>query len=214
MMKSKRQLNKKSDELPRHFLKKSKIREEQYHAYGNNYLDLFLWLLYTHIFSKIPYNIGVKLRRSILKKLFKELGYGSTISTNVKLIFPQGIKLGSHVGIARDCDLDGRGGIEIGDYTMLGFESIILTCTHKSNRKEIPIREQGMFVAPVMIGKDVWVGARVSILPGVTIGDGAIIGINAVVTKDVPLQKIVGGIPARIIKDREGETKLLENNKF
>jgi maltose O-acetyltransferase len=214
MMKSKRQLNKKSD--ARHFLNKSKIREEQYHAYGNNYLDLFLWLLYTHIFSKIPYNVGMKLRRSIFKKLFKELGYGSTIfiSTNVKLIFPQGIELGSHVGIARDCVLDGRGGIKIGDYTIIGFESIILTCTHNSNRKDIPIREQGMFTAPVIIGKDVWVGARVSILPGVTIGNGVIIGINSVVTKDVPPKTIVGGIPARIIKDREGETNLLENAKF
>ena len=85
---------------------------------------------------------------------------------------------------------------------MLGFESIILTCTHNSNRKDIPIREQGMFTAPVIIGKDTWIGARSSILPGVTIGDGAIIGINAVVTKDVPPKTVVGGIPARIIKER------------
>lgn len=96
----------------------------------------------------------------------------------------------------------GGGGIEIKDDTMVGFESIILTCTHNSDRKDIPIREQGMFCAHVKIGKDVWIGARVIILPGVTIGDGAIIGSNAVVSKDVMPNTIVGGVPAKFIRER------------
>lgn len=85
---------------------------------------------------------------------------------------------------------------------MVGFESIILTSTHNSNRRDIPIREQGMFRAPVRIGTDVWIGARVIILPGVTIGNGAIIGANSVVSKDIPPNTIVGGVPAKFIKER------------
>ncbi len=57
--------------------------------------------------------------------------------------------------------LDGRGGIRIGEYTIIGFESVILTCTHNHNRKVIPIREQGMYTAPCKIGKDCWIDARV-----------------------------------------------------
>lgn len=94
------------------------------------------------------------------------------------------------------------GGLEIGDDTIVGFESIILTSTHNSNRKAIPIREQGMFCAPDKIGKDVWIGARVIILPGVTIDDGAIIGANSVVSKDIMPYTIVGGVPAKFIKER------------
>ena len=172
------------------------------HEYGKNLSDLIIWLIYTHFVSKIPYSVGDKIRKLITKRLFKEVGVGTSISTNVKLLCPQQICIGKRVGIPNNVTLDGRGGLEIGDDTMVGFESIILTSTHNSNRRDIPIREQGMFRAPIRIGTDVWIGARVIILPGVTIGDGAIIGVNAVVTKDIPPNTIVGGVPAKFIKER------------
>lgn len=171
-------------------------------VYGKNLADLIVWLLYTHFISKIPYSIGRKIRKTIAKRLFKECGIGTSISTNVRLLCPQQICLGKHVGIPRDVTLDGRGGLQIGDDTMVGFESIILTSTHNSNRKDIPIRKQGMFCAHVKIGKNVWIGARVIILPRVTIGDGAIIGANSVISKDVLPNTIVGGVPAKFIKER------------
>lgn len=172
------------------------------HIYGNSKHDLIIWLLYEHLVSKIPYNYGNKLRKKLLKPILGYLGDNSTISSNVKLIHPKEINIGNNVGIARDVVLDGRGYIKIDDNSIIGFESIILTCTHNYNRLDIPIKEQGMFSKPILIGKDCWIGARVTILPGIKIGDGSIVGTNSVVTKDVPPFHIVGGIPSKIIRER------------
>ena len=85
----------------------------------------------------------------------------------------------------------------------MGQDVIVYTTRHKDDRVDIPMREQGMAeVLPVTIGNDVWIGSRVIILPGVTIGDGCIIGAGAVVTKDVPPYSVVGGVPGRIIRKR------------
>jgi len=172
------------------------------HVYGNSFSSLVLWLIYTHLLSKIPYGLGVKLRSVVLKRLLNHVGVGTRISTGVRLLYPQGITLGDNVGIPRDVTLDGRGSVEIGDDTIIGFESIILTATHISKDKDTPIRKQGMFCAPVKIGKNVWTGARVIILPGLTIGDGAIIAANSVVDKDVPANTVYGGVPAHFIRER------------
>lgn len=172
------------------------------HVYGKGYFNLILWLKYTHLLSKIPYGLGKKLRYMVLKRLLNRIGAGTHVSTGVRILYPQGITLGDNVGIPRDVTLDGRGGVEIGDDTIIGFESIILTATHISKDKDTPIRKQGMFCAPVKIGKNVWTGARVIILPGLTIGDGAIIAANSVVDKDVPANAVYGGVPAHFIRER------------
>lgn len=171
--------------------------------YGKTKRDLFLWLYYTHIASKIPYSIGHRLRNSVLNRILLNKGLGSTVSTNVNIISPQLISLGENVGIANNVILDGRGGIKIGDFSIIGFDSVILTRSHQYEDENLPIRRQIQLSKPVEIGVDVWVGARSIILPGVKIGDGAIIGANAVVTKDVPPNTVVGGVPAKFIKNRK-----------
>ena len=86
----------------------------------------------------------------------------------------------------------------------MGPECIIYTRNHAFSRTDIPMREQGFSEEkPVYIGDDVWIGGRVTILPGVHIGKGAIVGAGAVVTKDVPEYSIVGGNPAKIIRFRK-----------
>lgn len=164
--------------------------------------EFFLWLLYKHLFSHLPYSPGNKLRMKILKNFLGEWGEGSHISTQVSIISPENIVLGKRVGVANKVILDGRGGITIGDNSIIGFESVILSCTHNSSSRDIPIRDQGMFQKKIEIGEDVWVGARAVIMPGIKIGEGAIIGANAVVTRDVKPYAIVGGVPARFIKYR------------
>lgn len=170
--------------------------------YGENKVDLILWLFYTHIISKIPYNFGNKLRKPVLRTLIHHMDTSNSFATNVKILCPHKLYLGKNVGIANNVNLDCRGSVEIGNDTIIGFETIILTSTHKHENKTIPIKNQGMFCKPVTIGNDVWVGARTIIMPGVTINNGAIIGANSVVTKDVPPNAIVGGIPAKLIKCR------------
>lgn len=95
-----------------------------------------------------------------------------------------------------------HGPLKIGDNVMMGPDVTILSQTHIIERTDIPMGKQGMREAIVIIGNDVWIGMRSIIMPGVKIGNGAVIGAGAVVTKDVPDYAIVGGVPARIIKYR------------
>ena len=178
------------------------MTNEKNNIYGVNKIDMFLWLSYTHILSKIPYNLGNKLRRMVLKKLIHDMDDSTSFSTDVKLLCPQKISLGENVGIANNVILDCRGSVKIGNDTIIGFETVILTSTHQHKNKKVPIKNQGMYRKSITIGNDVWIGARTIIMPGVTINNGAIIGANSVVTKDVPPNAIMGGVPAKLIKYR------------
>lgn len=82
----------------------------------------------------------------------------------------------------------------------MGLDVTILT--HNIERTDIPMGQQGMRVSEVVIGNDVWIGMRVIMMPGVKVGDGAVIGAGSVVTKDVPDFAIVGGVPAKVIRYR------------
>lgn len=163
---------------------------------------LILWLIYKHLISHLPYSPGNRLREKILKRILGRMGEGSHVSTQVSIISPENVFLDERVGVANRVILDGRGGISIGKDSIIGFESIILSCTHKSSSRDIPIRDQGMYQKKISIGEDVWIGARALIMPGVKIGQGAIIGANAVVSRDVEPYAIMGGVPARLIKYR------------
>lgn len=114
------------------------------------------------------------------------------------------MEIGDHSGVGINAKIHGR--VVIGKDVMMGPDCIIYTKNHAFADTTIPMREQGFSEEkPVIIGNDVWIGGRVTILPGVHIGNGAIVGAGAVVTKDVPEYAIVGGNPARILKYRKGE---------
>ena len=105
------------------------------------------------------------------------------------------IKIGKRVFINAGCQFQDQGGIDIGNDVLVGPQTIIATLNHDSD----PERRGGMIPKPVRICDKVWLGARVTICPGVTIGEGAIVGAGAVVTKDVPPRTVVAGVPARIL---------------
>lgn len=105
--------------------------------------------------------------------------------------------IGKGTFINMGCSFQDWGGIEIGDKCLIGHNCTICTVNHSQN----PENRGDMTCQPVKIGNKVWVGANVTILPGVTVGDGAIIAAGAVVTKDVESNTIVGGVPAKKIKD-------------
>ena len=86
---------------------------------------------------------------------------------------------------------------------MMGPEVLIYSTNHCTSRTDIPINQQGnRSIAPVQIGDDVWIGARVIILPGVIVGSGSVLGAGAVVSKDVPPSAVVVGNPARVVHYR------------
>ena len=94
------------------------------------------------------------------------------------------------------CCFQDQGGIEIGDGTLIGHQVVIATLNHDPD----PEKRGDMFPRPVKIGAKVWIGSHATLLPGVTVGEGAIAAAGAVVTRDVPPRSVVAGVPARVIK--------------
>lgn len=147
-----------------------------------------------------------RLRAAFWRGRMRAVGRGSHISYDVKVLGAAHVSIGHNARITNGCILDGRGGLHVGDDVLLGYQSIVMTLTHRFRDREKPIRQQGFDLKPVRIGNDVWIGARVIIQPGVAIGDGAVVGSGAVVTKDVPPLTVAAGVPARVIGHRGTET--------
>ena len=136
-----------------------------------------------------------------VQEIFSELT-GQPVDRTLGLLppfhtdFGKNIHIGKHVFINAGCSFQDQGGITIGDGCLIGHHTVIATLNHE----EQPERRGDLHPAPVVIGNRVWIGSNATILPGVRIGDGAIVAAGAVVTKDVSPNTIVGGVPARIIK--------------
>lgn len=106
------------------------------------------------------------------------------------------ITIGKNVFVNSNCNFQDQGGITIGDGSQIGHKVTLATLNHG-----IAPHDRGtLYPAPITIGVNVWIGASASILPGVTIGDNSIVGAGSVVTKDVPKNTIVAGVPAKVIK--------------
>ncbi|TEB09885.1 acyltransferase [Pelotomaculum propionicicum] len=126
------------------------------------------------------------------------------ISAGVSFVVTKSGKLtiGNRVFIGRGSILASDLSVTIGDNTMLAEYVSVIDADHVIKRNGIPIRDQGLNPAPVHIGGDVWVGRGCALLKGVTIGDGAVIGANSVVTGDIPPFSVAYGSPAKVQKYR------------
>ena len=114
--------------------------------------------------------------------------------------FGKNITVGENVFINACCHFQDHGGVTIGDGCQIGHNVVFATLNHGL----APEDRKTTYPAPIVLGKNVWVGSNATILQGVTIGDNAVIGAGAVVTKDVAANAIVGGVPARFIKMIDG----------
>lgn len=109
-------------------------------------------------------------------------------------------RIGERVFVNSGCRFQDQGGITIGDDTLIGHNVVIATLNHDLD----PSQRATTVPRPVVIGDRVWVGSNATILPGVAIGEGAVVAAGAVVTKDVPARTVVGGVPARTIREIDG----------
>jgi acetyltransferase-like isoleucine patch superfamily enzyme len=111
--------------------------------------------------------------------------------------FGKNIMIGKNVFINTGCSFQDRGGISIGNGSLIGMNVTIATLNHG-----LPLETRGTTTPfPVVIGENVWIGSNATILPGVTIGDNAVVAAGAVVTKNVPQNTVVAGVPAKKIKE-------------
>lgn len=136
-----------------------------------------------------------------LRALFSQL-IGAPVDESFGLFPPfyadcgKNIHIGKQVFINMGCKFQDQGGIYIGDGALIGHNVVLATLNHARSPKD----RGTMIPAPIHIGKYVWIGSNSTILPGVTIGDGAIVAAGAVVSKNVPENAIVGGVPATILR--------------
>ena len=162
-------------------------------------------IMYDYVAKHLPisYNffggVGKCLRRLCGKLILSRCGKNVNIERGA--VFSSKVTLGDNSGIGINASLSGK--VLIGDNVMMGPCCTFYSRNHAFDRLDIPMCEQGyQDEKPIIIGDDVWIGGHVIVLPGVHVGNGAILAAGAVVTKDVPEYAIVGGNPARVIKYR------------
>ena len=128
-----------------------------------------------------------------------EFGLGAWLEDGVVLDAWGGqIRLGRDVFLGPHVVVYGHGGVEVGDDTLISMHCCILSSNHTVPAAGKLIRDQPDLLLPTKIGRDVWLGAGVKVLGGVTIGDGCVVGAGAVVTRDLPPYSIAMGVPARV----------------
>jgi acetyltransferase-like isoleucine patch superfamily enzyme len=120
------------------------------------------------------------------------------------------IRIGNNVGIGEFAYLGGAGGLKIGDECIIGQYFSCHPENHVFEKENIPFRFQGVTRKGITIGKNCWIGAKVTVLDGVTIGDNCVIAAGAVVTKDIPPCSVAAGVPARVLR---GISKKIKEEK-
>ena len=142
--------------------------------------------------------------RGLLSELFGyEVPQSLRVFPPLYADFGKNITVGENVFINACCHFQDHGGVSIGDGCQIGHNVVFATLDHGT----APEDRGAMYPAPIRLGKNVWVGSNSTILRGVTVGDNAIIAAGSVVTKDVAANTVVGGVPARHIRDIDRNEK-------
>lgn len=146
--------------------------------------------------------LGIGLRYILLRSL-ADIGTNVAIFPSVFITKFNKLKIGDNVSIQPMSYIDGYGGVRIGNNVSIAHHVTIMSTEHNYHDLNIPIKDQGFYESEVVIEDDVWIGAKVTILKGVTVKSGNIVAAGAVVTKTIQENNvIIAGCPAFVIKKR------------
>lgn len=163
-------------------------------------LQLALWV--THI---LPEHVGNRLRVAALRAAGVAIGHGTVVGGGLTIVGGERperrLSIGQRCWINSGCHFDCGAEIDIGDDVAIGQQTLVLTTTHRLG--ESGGRAGPHARSPVRIASGVWIGARATILPGVTVGRGSVVAAGAVVSTDVEPDTMVGGVPARLMRQLE-----------
>lgn len=161
----------------------------------------FLWDVLDKLPISVVVDFSIPFRRMLAKRLFKKCGRNFIAEENVRFNFPQNLEMGDDVFINRGTFLDSKGGIVVGNFVGITEDVQIFTHNHSESNHATRTYEK------VVIKDYAKISSGAVILPGVTIGEQAIVAARALVTKDVPPNVLVAGIPAKVIRERLTEGK-------
>ncbi len=162
----------------------------------NIWMELVVFKL--HLTGCIPSH---SFRRFVYRIFGIKIGKGSAIHMKARFYDPRNISIGEDTIIGEGAVLDGRAKLKIGDHVDIATDVMIYNSQHDIEDENFAAEDK-----PVTIEDYVFIGPRSIILPGVTVGRGAIVAAGAVVSKDVPPNAVVGGVPAKIIGERKLKT--------
>lgn len=170
------------------------------------------------VYRKVKRKVEKKLLEIHRQHLLKDVKGGEALclAGKIKLIYPENITLGRNVYIGGDAYINCKGGVTIGDHTVLSRRVVIYSYDHNFKRCRCLPFDKEVVERPVHIGRYVWVGMNVTITPGTKIGDGAIIGMGTVVSGNIPENAIVVSAQTRIVgyRDEEQTKKLVQEGQF
>ena len=163
-------------------------------------------LLLTLIATRLPPYVGTRLRGYLMRIAGLQVGKHTTIM-GLPRMYGYGaiwrrLSIGDHVVMNIGCHFDLNDRITLEPHAVLGHEVMLLTTTHHIGDAEH--RAGPVTTKPITLSAGAWVGARAIILPGVTVGAGSVVAAGAVVTRDVPPQTLVAGVPARVVRQLDG----------
>jgi acetyltransferase-like isoleucine patch superfamily enzyme len=118
------------------------------------------------------------------------------------------VEIGDKTVFGQECTVSAYQRVRIGEQCVIADRAMFIDFDHGVSEVERPIRVQGIYKRDTIVGSNVWIGYGACILRGVRVGDNSVIGTNAVVTKDVPANTVVGGVPAKVLRTREAPREL------
>lgn len=162
-----------------------------------NFIHSLVWSFITSFSG----GLATLLRYLLFSSRLKRFDKNSYIGAHVILKNIHNMEVGENFSLHDFSYVDAQGGVEIGNNVSIAHNCSLITFNHTWDNYDLPIKYNPTLEAPITIEDDVWVGCGVRIMPGVVLGSRSVIAAGSVVVKDVPANTLVGGIPAKVIKN-------------